>query len=402
MKILQINSSDTGGGAERVAYQIYRELKSIEGIESKFLVRKKFKNDKDIIELKRSVVDRTVTKLINDNLSLQGKVAIGSCKFNKVIFDNKFDIVHYHNIHGNYYNINNIKKISKNIPVVWTLHDMWSFTGRCAYSYDCIEWMNECGNCGTELNSFPMMKKDNSSRVLYEKRNAFLDENIYIVTPSKWLEGLVRKSFMKNMKITTIYNGVDMQVYKYNDKQKMRKKFQLNEEKIYLLLMSADINDERKGFKEIIEKINKIQDKDKFCILTVGRKLQDGIIDSKYDVKQFGYIKDEIYLNEIYSLADIFIMPTRADNFPCTILEAMSSGTPVLTYPVGGIVEQVDEEVGWLIDRNNDELFFNIIKNINKDECMKKGIKARKKIEEHFSIEKCIKNYLELYNSIIK
>lgn len=401
MKILQINSSDTGGGAERVACQIHCNLNSQKGIESKLLVRNKIRDDDSIIELSRGFIDKAVTRLVNNKLSLQGKVAIGSLRYNKNIFRDNYDIIHYHNIHSNYYNINNIKIISNKIPVVWTLHDMWAFTGRCAYSYDCMEWIKECGKCGEKINSFPAMKRDNSSRVLKDKRNAFVNENIHIVTPSKWLEDLVRKSFMKDMNIVTIYNGVDTKLYRYNDKYNIRKKYKLDQHKKYILLISADINDPRKGFKEIVDTLNKVENKESYEILIVGKELQNNVFDSKFSLRQFGYISDEKQLNEIYSLADVFIMPTLADNFPCTILESMSSGTPVISYPIGGIPEQIDMNVGWLIDREDREKLLSVINNLDKGECLKKGLMARNKVEEYFSLDKCIEKYIDLYENII-
>ena len=400
MKILQVNSSDSGGGAERVAYQIHNNLNLIEGMKSKLLVRNKIRDDQDIIELKRAFFDKIITRIINNELSLQGRLAYSSKKYNDIIFNENYDIVHYHNIHSNYYNFTNIKKIANKIPVVWTLHDMWAFTGRCAYSYDCMEWIKECGKCGEKINSFPAMKRDNSSRVLKDKRNAFVNENIHIVTPSKWLEGLVRKSFMKDMNIVTIYNGVDTKLYRYNDKYNIRKKYKLDQHKKYILLISADINDPRKGFKDIVDTLNKVENKESYEILIVGKELQNNVFDSKFSLRQFGYISDEEQLNQIYSLADVFIMPTLADNFPCTILESMASGTAVISYPIGGIPEQIDNEVGWLVDRNSNELL-DIINNIDKEVCIEKGIKARKKVEKYFTLEQCINNYLDLYKRII-
>ena len=400
MKILQVNSSDTGGGAERVAYQMHTQFNLLENVSSHLLVRNKKRDDINIIELKRSFIDKLITRVINNFFSLQGKMALASLRFNKVIFNEKYDIVHYHNIHGNYYNFRNIEKISSRIPIVWTLHDMWAFTGRCAYSFDCTEWMKACGRCDDKLNSFPAMRKDNSLKVLNEKKKAFVRDNIYIVTPSKWLEGLVRQSFMKDMNIVTIYNGVDTKLYKYNDKYNMRKKYKLDQYKKYILLISADINDSRKGFKDIVVTLNKVENKESYEILIVGKELQDNIFDSRFSLRQFGYISDEKQLNEIYSLADVFIMPTLADNFPCTILESMASGTAVISYPIGGIPEQIDNEVGWLVDRNSNELL-NIINNIDKEVCIEKGIRAREKVERYFTLEQCINNYLNLYKRII-
>lgn len=181
----------------------------------------------------------------------------------------------------------------------------------------------------------------------------------------------------------------------------MRKKYKLDQYKKYILLISADTNDPRKGFKDIVDTLNKVENKESYEILIVGKELQDNIFDSKFSLRQFGYISNEKQLNEIYSLADVFIMPILADNFPCTILELMSSGTPVISYPIGGIPEQIDMNVGWLIDRKDREKLLSVINNIDKSECLKKGLMARNKVEEYFSLEKCIEKYIDLYENII-
>lgn len=402
MKILQINTSDIGGGAEKVAFQINNGLNK-KKIHSDLLVGRKLSDYKNVYSLNLGFWGRKYSRILREVLSLQGYFSYNTSK--KVIkMVKNYDVIHYHNLHGNYFNIKDVKKISKIKPAVWTLHDMWAFTGRCAYAYDCIGWFNCCGKCKDKLRNYPKMNFDNSKYVFNMKKRNFVNDNLHIVTPSKWLENLVRKSFLKDLDIRTIYNGVDIDIFKYNDKNDIRKKYNLNQNKKYLLFISADINDPRKGFKYLVDALNKLENKSDIVLLTAGKEININYLDNDFEIKQFGYINDERTLNEIYSLADVFVVPTLSDNFPCTIIECMASGTPVISFNVGGINEQICDDTGWLVEKENQKELYNTIrvafKDINKLKLF--SVNSRNKVVKRFSSEKCINKYINLYKELIR
>lgn len=402
MKVIQINTTDIGGGAEKVAYQINSGLNK-KGIHSDLLVGKKISSNDNIYGLNLSFLERANSKVIRELFSLQGFFSYSTSK--RVIDKIKdYDIVHYHNLHGNYFNIKNVKKISKIKPAVWTLHDMWSFTGRCAYAYDCDGWLHNCGICKDKLSNYPKMNFDNSRHVFEVKRGNFQNQNIYIVTPSKWLENLVRKSFLKELNIRTIYNGVDMDIFKHNDKYQLREKYNLNPNKKYILFISADSNDPRKGFKYLLNALRKLKDKKDVVLLVVGKEFNESKLSEEFEIHEFGYIIDEKKLNEVYSLADVFVMPTLSDNFPCTIIECMASGTPVISFDVGGINEQITKDTGWLVEKENELELRNVIEesimNISKLREFSKN--ASNRVQRKFSLESCIQNYISVYDELIK
>jgi glycosyltransferase involved in cell wall biosynthesis len=401
MRILQINTKDIGGGAEKVAFQFNNGLNE-KGIHSDLLVGTKESDYKNIFNLQKGFFPRIYSRALRELLSLQGFFSYSTSK--RVInMVNNYDIVHYHNLHGDYFNIKDVKRISNIKSAVWTLHDMWSFTGRCSYAYDCKAWQYNCGKCKDKLNNYPKMNFDNSRFVFNSKKKNFVNSNIHIVTPSKWLESLVRESFLNSLDIRTIYNGVDINIFKYNDKLDMRKKYNLNYNKKYILFLSADINDKRKGFKYLVNVLNKLKNKKDIVLLTAGKKIDMSYLDNNFEIHQFGYITSEKKLNEIYSLSDVFVMPTLADNFPCTIIECMSSGTPVISFDVGGINEQISSETGWLVKKGNeDELFRAMqysLENMNKLKMF--SINSRNSVVKNFSLDKCIREYINLYESIL-
>lgn len=401
MKVLLVNTTDKGGGAEKVTQQILVGLND-RGIESNLLVGKKNTENNKIIEIERNIVDRVITKLINIYQGNKNNGYFSSKKkFKRLINSTEFDIVHYHNIHGSYFNINNVSEGLK-LPSVWTLHDMWAFTGRCAYAFDCNKWMNGCEKC-ENLDYYPSSKYDDANKTLNIKKELFMNQNMHIVTPSNWLKKLVEKSILGDLNIRTIYNGVDTEKFKVLDKFEVRNKYNINSKKTYILFLSAYLNDNRKGFKYLIDALNMIENKEKFGILVAGNNLDESILDSGFEIHQFGYISEESKLNEIYSLADVFVTPTLADNFPCTIIESMSSGTPVIAFNVGGISEQIDSECGWLIEPKDTIGLFNAIREVetDKDMARRKGNNSRDKVEKYFSLDMCIENYKKLYEEII-
>ncbi|UZW14941.1 glycosyltransferase family 4 protein [Clostridium pasteurianum] len=403
MKVLQINTSDRGGGAEKVGYQITKELNNRD-IQADLMVGWKHTADDNIFQIKKTLTDKIISKVMTNILALQGVGYFQSKKCCEFIKEKNYNIVHYHNIHGEYFSISNISKISKLLPSVWTLHDMWSFTGRCAYSFDCDGWLSECGQCGVKLNkTYPEMPFDNSASVLKDKKKAFLGNKINFVAPSKWLENLMRKSFLKNENIRTIYNGVDLEVFKFHDKNELRDKYGLEADKRYILFAAANMNDNRKGFKYLINALNNLPDKKDIVLITVGSPINKNLVSKEFQIKEYGYISEESKMNEIYALADIFVMPSLMDNFPCTVLESMASGTPVIAFNVGGIGEQIAQDSGWLVPVKDDiELSKELQHILKNSELLKEyGYNARKRIKENFTLDICVNSYIALYSSIL-
>lgn len=402
MKILQVNTSDLGGGAEKVAYQLYSGIKDHDH-DSNMLVGIKCREDNDIIGINKKFYDKALSKIINTAFSTQGALNFASTKYSKEIVKKHYDIINYHNIHGNYFNISNIDRLSRIIPAVWTLHDMWPLTGRCAYPYNCTEWMKSCGNCGEYLTNYPKMIWDNSTMVLKKKKKYFNNKNISLITPSKWMENMVKKSILKELDIVTIHNGVDLKIYKKHNKIELRRKYGLDPNKKYLIFISVNVDDERKGFKYVKEALNSLDNKEEYTLLIVGNKFDESVLDRKFKIEQFGYISDESKINEIFALADVFLMPTLADNFPCTIIEAMASGTSVISFDIGGIPEQIDERTGFVLPFGDIKGIKDSIISLNNKLFIKeKCEESRIKVEKMFSLDKCINSYLKVYENIIK
>lgn len=291
------------------------------------------------------------------------------------------DVIHLHNIHGHYINVKMLFKYIKknNIKTIWTLHDCWAFTGHCAYfdTLNCEKWKNGCGEC-IGKSTYPISWIFDRSKTLYrEKKKAFCGvENLTLVTPSHWLADLVKQSFLKEYPVKVINNGIDLDAFKPSEAD-LRKKYNI-ENNFVVMGIAFSLND-RKGGKYIIETAKKIKNI-KFVIvgLETKEKLPENVI-----VLPKTNSKEE--LAKIYSTADVFVNPTLEDNFPTVNLEALSCGTPVITFKTGGSPESVSEDVGIVVGQGDVDGLCNAISEI------------RQNTKEYYS-EKCVEKAKKMYN----
>lgn len=264
-----------------------------------------------------------------------------------------FDLIHLHNLHGTYINLPMLFKYikKKQIPVVWTLHDCWAFTGRCPYFVmsKCDKWKCGCFNCPYPPKSYPPSFLDSTKLMWKLKKKWFTGiENCTIVTPSQWLANLVKQSYLKDYPVRVINNGVDLSIFKPTESD-FRKRYNLLNKKIVLGVAFGW--GRRKGLDVFIELAKKLPDS--FQIVLVGT---DDVVDSLLpsNVISIHRTQNQHELAEIYSAADVFVNPTREENYPTVNMEALACGTPVITFKTGGSPEIPDNSCGAVI--NCDEL----------------------------------------------
>lgn len=311
------------------------------------------------------------------------------------------DVIHLHNIHGYFINIallfGYLKKANK--PVIWTLHDCWAFTGHCAYfTYaKCDLWQTQCRDC-PQTGTYPSSLFVDNSKNNYKRKKELLTgiENMTIVTPSQWLAGLVRKSFLNKYDIKVINNGIDIGVFKPTDGQKFRNANGLDD--CFVILGVASVWEKRKGLEYFIE-LSKLIDKNTRIVLVgLDDKQLENLPQNVIGIKRTNSIAE---LVGIYSASDVFVNPTLEDNFPTTNLEALACGTPVITFNTGGSVECIDEKTGYVVETGNtDDLYDKILKvKVNgklyySEYCEKKARKLYDKDDK-------FKEYIDCYNAVL-
>lgn len=261
------------------------------------------------------------------------------------------DIVHLHNIHGYYLNIELLFDYLKDAgkPVVWTLHDCWSYTGHCAHytAVGCGDWETaRCSNGCPQLEQYPKcIGKGNVAENFNRKRTAFLGTpNLTLVTPSRWLAREVKRSFLGEYPVEVIPNGIDLEQFKPTPGD-FRRRHSLEGKRV--LLGVANGWNFRKGLPDFLKLAGRLGPEDRIVLVGLSPWQLRGLPDNVLGLERTNSVQD---LAEIYTMADIFVNLTREDNFPTVNLEALACGTPVITHQIGGAAEMIDSRCGIAVE----------------------------------------------------
>jgi len=320
----------------------------------------------------------------------------GTKKLLREITASKPDVIHLHNLHLWVINIPMLFKYIKKykIPIIWTLHDCWAFTGHCPHftMVGCDKWKTGCYKC-LQYREYPRSLFDNSKRMYRLKKKWFTGvKDMTIVTPSQWLAELAKQSFLKDYPVKVINNGIDLSVFKPTESD-FRKKYGIPENK-YLLLGVAFDWGVRKGLDVFIELFKRLP-QEQFQIILVGtnknidKRLPKGII-------SIHRTQNQTELAEIYTAADVFINPTREEVLGLVNIESLACGTPVITFDTGGSPECIDETCGAVVPCGDVNALEKEILRVCKqkiytrEDCIKraKAFDQNEKYEEYVSLYK--------------
>ena len=260
------------------------------------------------------------------------------------------DVVHLHNVHSHNLHLGLFFKYIKsaNVKVFWTFHDCWAFTGYCPHfdMIGCKKWQTGCYDCSQKKRYSWLFDK---SKRLYEKKRKSLTgvKDMTIITPSTWLAGLVKKSFLKTYPVQIIHNGIDLSVFKPTESD-FKEKHGLHNKKIVLGV--AFDWDERKGLDVFIELSKRLASDYQIVLVGTDEKIDKQLPENILSIHRTQNQKE---LAEIYTSADVFVNPTREENYPTVNMEAIACGTPVVTFQTGGSPEIIDETCGFVVEKND-------------------------------------------------
>lgn len=302
------------------------------------------------------------------------------------------DVIHLHNLHGYYINIELLFQALKELdkPVIWTLHDCWAFTGHCAH-FDfcgCDKWKTQCERCVQKREYPTSFVMDNSRENYIRKKNAISQiDKLEVVTPSDWLKRLVKQSFLKRYPVQVVKNGIDLNVFHTVRDMNIKQRYGLQDKKI--ILGVASTWSKRKGIQDF-EKLADMID-DTYHIVLIGTiNVKETI--SKPNVTLIDRTENREQLAAWYTEADIFFNPTYEDNYPTVNLEAQGCGTPVITYNTGGSPEGIIAGGGSVIEQADLDAFVEKLKQIEEMQPVKIGYGEMSK-------EKMLECYMEIYNN---
>ena len=323
--------------------------------------------------------------------------AISTFFFLRKVDKIKPDIIHFHNLHDSYINLkmlfNYVKK--NKIRVVWTLHDCWSFTGGCAhFTYaSCSKWRTGCGRC-SQLDTYPAQLIDTTKWLWKKKKEWFVGvDDLTIVTPSAWLAGLVKDSFLGCYPIKVINNGIDLNIFRPTPSD-FRKRYNISADDTVLLGVAYNWG-EKKGLDVFVEMSKRLSSRFKIVLVGTNEAIEEHIPQEIICIRK---TNSQTELAEIYTSADLFVNPTREDNFPTVNIEALACGTPVITFDTGGCSEMIDKSCGSIISCGDIVALEREIIRIAEtnpflsEDCIRKG--------QTYSSEERYKDYVDLYNRI--
>lgn len=392
MKVLQINSVCGYGSTGRIATDIYD---SLEKKEHECLIaygRGKSLEKYNTYKVSNNL-DFAYHVLKTRFLDLHGFGSkIATKRLVKKIKEYKPDIIHLHNLHGYYLNVEVLFDFLREakIPVVWLLHDQWPISGHSAY-FD----LNSKGEIPEKsLNKHQKYEYpksliiDNSKRNYKNKQEIFSNvEKLTIVTPSLWLTNLVKKSYLSEYNIETIYNGINLDVFRCRETQKNNKK---------IVLGVASVWEERKGLKYFDFLANRLDKDYEVVLVGINAKQREKINKKITTIERTSSIEE---LANIYSQAHVFVNPTLNDNFPTTNIEALACGTPVITFDTGGSPEALTKKTGIVVEKGNEKKLLEAVyqiesMNIKTEECRKQA--------EKFDLNSVYDKYITIYEKNVK
>ena len=412
INVLHIVAGDLNQGAARGAYWLHKGLIS-NGVNSIMLNNGKLAGEsyESIININDfSYVSKKIN-FLRSRLDIYFKKTYRNSRdeiFSTGLFGYDFlgleaykeaDLVHLHWINGGLMNLSILNQIKK--PIIWTIRDMWPFTGGCHYSLDCNRYMVECGNCFF-LNS--KKEKDLSTYLFNRKKKILENKSIEFVGISKWISNEAKKSkILGSENVSTIFNNIDTDVFRPYDKKEIRRELKIETNKSIILVGAINSKNTWKGFRFLKDALNRL-DRDKYVVLTFGKINLKDFNEIDLQITNLGFINNDSLLAKIYSLSDVYVTTAIQEAFGKTVVESMSCKTPIVCFNNSGpsdlVVHKKEgylakafspidlaEGIQWLVNNPNYDVICD---------------NARKKALENFDYRVTSKKYSELYKRKLK
>jgi glycosyltransferase involved in cell wall biosynthesis len=418
-----VNTSDEGGGAEKVAYNLHRAYRSW-GCKGWLAVGYKRTNDKDVLVIQNDTygdrwarawitIDNYLAPFMGESrgarrarmlLYLIGQ-PMGSleilCGHENFDFSGTWrildlppehpDIVHFHNLHGDYFDLRALPWLSQQVPAVLTLHDAWLLSGHCAHSFECGRWKTGCGQC-PNLGICPAIRRDATAYNWRFKRNIYTQCKLYVATPSLWLMRKVEQSMLAPaiVEARVIHNGVDLTIFYPGDRQ-------------YARAMLGNPWRDYATLEQAVKQVAEGLPDERVILVCLGEEQKPKRI-GKAEVQFLGYRNDPVSVALFYQAADIYSFASKADTFPNTVLEALACGTPVVATAVCGIPEQIEDGVtGFLVTPGDVKAMAARIEMLLREKDLRRqlGEKAAEHARRRFDLNHQVKEYLTWYEEIV-
>lgn len=406
-KLLLINVSANSGSTGRIAEEIGQTAIS-RGYESYFAFGRIGRESKSsLIRIGNDwdVRWHGLESLLFDNQGFGSRMA--TKRFISEIERIQPDVINLHNVHGYYLNVEILfEYLAKtDIPVVWTLHDCWPFTGHCSYfdRYHCEKWKSGCHHCPNSKGYPKSLLFDRSKTNYARKKELFsMPKNITFVAVCNWTANNVKASFLGGYPVETIYNGVDVETFRprfegLNGSNSLKAKLGINES-AKVVLGVASTWDRRKGLDDFVKLRTMMTDEYAIVLVGLNDKQIAALPEGVLGIKRTESVDQ---LAELYSLADVFVNPTYVDNFPTTNIEALACGTPVVTYRTGGSPEAIDDKTGVVVNQGETNLLLPAVENLAKNK-LSYTKACRERAVRMFNKQDRFEDYVNIFNRVVR
>ncbi len=443
MHIVHVNTMDRAGGAERVALTLSRAYQQ-RGHRSSFLVGYKRGEDPSAVvvplrnagdrgvgwerlwlgagdlvstmigQVRGAKKARTLMRLLaRPRLLLEFERGYedfdfpGSWRLLDLV-DGQPDILHCHNLHGGYFDLRTLPRLSHGVRTVLTLHDMWLLSGHCSYSFDCERWETGCGSC-PDLSIYPAIRRDATAHNLRRKGLIYQQSRLHVATPSHWLMSKVERSVLASgiAGSRVIPNGVDLAVFHPGDRQEARATLGLPPSaRVVLHVGYRTHSNARRDFGALREAVKIAADRapdQQITLICVGEERNPEHA-GRAELRFIGYQNDQQVVAQYYRASDIYLHAAKADTFPTVVLESLACGTPVVATAVGGIPEQVtDGATGFLVPPTDSQSMSEAIFKLLTDEPnrLRMGRRAAHDARKRFGLDRQVEAYLTWYEELL-
>lgn len=440
LRVLQVSTAEMTGGAARIAWNLHRAYGK-RGLQSWMAVGQKESNDSNVFQVPNEqarwlwtrsvlVVRHKICRDRQSPLSLRLSRLLaaiaeptrkwdyyrgiedfhypGSWRMLKLLSE-KPDIVHCHNLHGDYFDLRALPGLSHQVPVALTLHDTWLLSGHCAYSFGCERWRTGCGQC-PNLGIYPAIRRDATTHNWCRKQDIYARSRLYITTPSRWLMDMVKQSILAPAMLDgrVIHNGVDISVFCPGDKLAARAALDLPQNATILLFVGQGTSSNpRKDYSTMEDTLARVAAQNEgreLLLLCLGEQRIDVRL-GLARIRFIDYQDDLMKVAQFYQTADIYLHAAHVDNFPNTVLEALACGIPVVATAVGGISEQVEEGVtGYLVPSGDSMAMAARVQQMLSDNDLRHhfGVEAAESARRRFDMNQQVDAYLDWYGEILE
>lgn len=411
MRILIVNTFERKGGAAVAANRLMRALQK-QGCEARMLVRDRQTDDGDVMSVKASwIEDKLVffrfawerwviflNNVFNKENLFQVSIANTGSDISSHPWAQQADVIHLHWFNQGLLSLQNIQQLKcLGKPIVWTMHDMWAFSGICHYAGTCEKYLVKCYKC-------PLQKKKiaDLAKQTFEKKQKVVQHGIQYVGCSQWIASCAKQSaLLRNSSITNIPNPIDTDLFCPKDKHRLRAEWKLPADKKLLLFAAAKVSDSRKGITYFVEACKLLQGQN-VEVVFLGGSIDPGLLEAlPLPSHVLGYLHTPADISAAYSACDVFVTPSLEDNLPNTIMEAMSCGTPCVGFHVGGIPEMIDhKQNGYVAEyKNAADLANGIVFCLENYGELSKA--SREKVKASYGEEVVAQRYMEIYNKLL-